>query len=166
MDHPVMVVNPALGQLYRKKVAFPVYIRVREFGPRQVRPSCPASACSFSTLGVNLVHTLGIPPDFRGRVNLPVLIASTAIAIISGNAITYRRRWLPRVHQRRASSPQGSSNNGCFLFSYNHEPIFVYLSFSTPNIVVDALPAVVICDTDLVSQVVMFNGRNRVETVS
>ena len=44
--------------------------RVREeFGlARQVRPSRPASACSFSTLRLNLVLTHGIPPAFRHGV--------------------------------------------------------------------------------------------------
>ena len=33
---------------------------------KQVRPSRPASACSFSKLRLNLVLIHGIPPDFRG----------------------------------------------------------------------------------------------------
>ena len=33
----------------------------------------------------------------------------------SGHATTHRRRSLPRARQHRASSPQGSSSNGCCL---------------------------------------------------
>ena len=36
---------------------------------RRVRPSHPASACSFSTLRLNVVLTHGIPPDSRGGVH-------------------------------------------------------------------------------------------------
>ena len=35
---------------------------------RSIRPSRPASACSFSTLRLNLVITHEIPPDLRGGV--------------------------------------------------------------------------------------------------
>ena len=49
MDQPGKVANSAInsGQLVR-----------------------PASACSFSTIRVNLVLTRGIPPDLRGGVHL------------------------------------------------------------------------------------------------
>ena len=36
--------------------------------------------------------------------------------------------------QGRASSPRGSSNNGCCHFAGHHEPINVRLSFPTPTI--------------------------------
>ena len=40
---------------------------------------------------------------------------------------------LPRVRRHRASSPQGSSKNGCCHFAGHHGPINVCLSFSTPT---------------------------------
>ena len=52
---------------------------------------------------------------------------------LSGLAIAYRWRSLPRVRRHRASSPQGSSSNGCCLCSYHHGPINVRLSFPTPT---------------------------------
>ena len=63
MDQPGKVVNPARGQLYRENGYFPVPVRAREFGlARRVRPSGPASACSFSILRLNLVLTHGFLP--------------------------------------------------------------------------------------------------------
>ena len=68
---PGKVTNSACGQLNRKNDYFPVPVRAREFGlARRVRQSRPASACSFSTLRLNLMFTYGIPPDFRGGVHL------------------------------------------------------------------------------------------------
>ena len=37
------------------------------------------------------------------------------IASLSGHAIEYQWRSLPRVHRHRASNPQGRSSNGCCL---------------------------------------------------
>ena len=51
MDLPVKVANPARGQLNREKIN----IFLSPFAP-----SRPASACSFSTLRLNLVLTHGI----------------------------------------------------------------------------------------------------------
>ena len=44
---------------------------------------------------------------------------------------------LPRVRRHGASSPQGSSSNGCCLFRYHHGQTNVRLSFSTPTIGID-----------------------------
>ena len=82
----------------------------------RVLPSHLASACSFSTLRLNLVLTHGIPPDFRGGVHLfipPCILGS--VPSLSGHAIAYRWRSVPRVRRHRASSPQGNSSNGCCL---------------------------------------------------
>ena len=60
------------------------------------------------------VLTYGIPPDFRGGVHL--MFQTTIRHRVSpefGRAIAYRRRSLPRVRPHSASSPQGSSSNGC-----------------------------------------------------
>ena len=60
-------------------------------------------------------------------------IPPTAIGTVtslSGPAIAYRRRSLPRVSRHRTSSSQGTSGNVCCLFrSMNH--FFIRLSFST-----------------------------------
>ena len=68
---PGMVANPSRGQLDRENENFPVPVRAWEFGlARRVRPSRPASACSFSTLRRNRVLTHGIPPTFRDGVHM------------------------------------------------------------------------------------------------
>ena len=69
MDQPGKVANPACGQLNREKQYFPVCPRLRlRIWSRETRPSCPASACSFSKVRLNLVLTHGIPPDLRGGI--------------------------------------------------------------------------------------------------
>ena len=57
-----------------------------------------------------------------------------SVQSLSGHAIAYRWRSLPRVRRHRASSPQGCSSNGCCLFRFHHGPINVRLSFPTPTI--------------------------------
>ena len=54
---------------------------------------------------------------FRGGVHivLPAPHTIGSVPILSGHAIAYRLRSLPRVRWHRASSPQGSSTNGCCL---------------------------------------------------
>ena len=61
--------------------------------------------------------TRGIPPEFRGGVHifLPAPHTIGSVPSLSGHAIAYRSRSLPRVRWHRASSPQGSSSNGCCL---------------------------------------------------
>ena len=59
-----------------------------------------------------MVLTYGIPPEFRGGVHLFIFKPPYAIVpgpSISGHAIAYRWRSLPRVRQHRAGKPQGSS---------------------------------------------------------
>ena len=58
---------------------------------------------------------LGILPEFRGGVHifLPAPHTIGLVPSLSGHAIAYRWRSLPRVRWHRASSPQGSSSNGC-----------------------------------------------------
>ena len=82
-------------------------------------------------LGLNLVLTHGIPPDFCGVVHLFLSpIAIKTVPSLSGHAIAYRWRSLQRVRRHRASSPQGSSSNGCCLFRYHREPNNLRPSFS------------------------------------
>ena len=61
--------------------------------------------------------THGIPPEFRGGVHifLPATHTIGSVPSLSGHAIACRLRSLPRVRWHRASSPQGSSSNGCCL---------------------------------------------------
>ena len=71
MDQPGKVANPARGQLNRENKYSPVPVCACEFGlARQVQPSRPALACSFSILRLDLVLTYGILPESRGGVHL------------------------------------------------------------------------------------------------
>ena len=55
--------------------------------------------------------TYGIHPEFRGGIHLFILNhnAIGSVPSLSGHAIAYRWRSLPRVSRHRASKPQGSS---------------------------------------------------------
>ena len=73
------------------------------------------SACSFSTLRLNLVLTHGILPGFSGGAHSfisPSTIGS--VSSLSGDVTAYRWRSLPRVRRYSVSSPQGSCSNGCW----------------------------------------------------
>ena len=115
--------------------SFPVPARALEFGHAgRVRPSRPASACFLSTLGLNLVLTRGIPPDFGGDVNLvltrgippdfggdvskfipPQPIGSARS--LSGHAIAYRWRSLPRVRRHISFSSLSGMLWACYMLS-------------------------------------------------
>ena len=68
-----------------------------------------------SILRLNLVLTYyGIPPEIRDGVHTFILNRHTSYAMesvpsLSGHAIAYRWRSLPRVRRHRASKPKGSS---------------------------------------------------------
>ena len=52
--------------------------------------------------------TYGIPPEFRGGVHMKPPYAIGSVPSLSGHAVAYRWRSLPRVRRHRASKPQGS----------------------------------------------------------
>ena len=62
-----------------------------------------------SLLRLNLVLTYGIPPEFRDGVHMKPPYAIGSVPSLSGHAVAYRWRSLPRVRRHRASKPQGSS---------------------------------------------------------
>ena len=108
MDQLGKAVNSALGQLNKGSDFFPVPVRAWEFGlARRVRPSRPVSACSSSTLKLNLVirRLFVYIAILRHRVS-PEFIGSRNCV-----GITFTAESPPA----RASSPQGSSSNGCCL---------------------------------------------------
>ena len=103
---------------------------------RHVRSSRPASARSFFTLRLNLIGWCFLTGSLPLSAMASNFIPSTAIGSVpslSGYAIAYRWRSLPRIRRQRVSSPQGSSSNECCLFRYHHGPFFVRLSFPTPT---------------------------------
>ena len=110
MDQPGKVANPARGQLnMEKKIPCPrACLRIWS---RETGSAVPSRvSLLISILRLNLVLTYGILPEFRGGVHfmkLPYAIGS--VPSLSGHAIAYRWRSLPRVRRHRASKPQGSS---------------------------------------------------------
>ena len=64
MDRPGKVANPARGQLNREN-EFPVSPYASENLVSRNWFSRPVPACSFSIIGLNLVLTHEISPDFR-----------------------------------------------------------------------------------------------------
>ena len=57
--------------------------------------------------------------------------AIRSVPSLSVHAIAYRWYPLPRVHRHRASSPQGSSSNGCCHFA-GHHGLIINARFSFP----------------------------------
>ena len=69
-----------------------------------------------------------------GRVfPLPYTIGS--VPSLSGHVIAYRLRSLPRVRWHGASSPQGSSSNGCCLCITMHQMLLCSFLFPHPLLV-------------------------------
>ena len=111
------VANPVYGQLNRGKFSCP-RSRVRIWF--RVTGLAVPSLVSLLILYTNAesgAYEYGIPPEFRGGVHifLPAPHTIGSVPSLSGHVIAYRLRSLPRVHWHRASSPQGSSSNGCCL---------------------------------------------------
>ena len=112
MDQPGKVASPARGQLNRENQYFPVSVRAWRIWSRETGLAVsPRVSLLISVLRLNLVLTYGIPPEFRDGVHLFVYNRHTPSSVLSlsGHAIAYRRRSLPRVRRHGASKPQGSS---------------------------------------------------------
>ena len=110
MDQPGKVANPARGQLNRENKYPPVPVRAGEFGlasgfsrpgPRQ-----PAHLHTQAKYGAYLRDSSRVP---RRRPFMKPPYAIGSVPSLSGHAIAYRWRSLPRVRRHRASKPQGSS---------------------------------------------------------
>ena len=113
MDQPGKVTNPARGQLNRENEygVFPCPRSCLRIWSRETGSAVP-SRVLISMLRLNLVLTYGIPPEFRGGVHFfffkpPYAIGS--VPSLSGHAIAYRWRPLPRVRRDWAGKPKGSS---------------------------------------------------------
>ena len=89
------------------------YLRLRlRIWSRKTGSAVPSRvSLLISILSLNLVLTCGISPEFRGGVHSlfkpPYAIGS--VPSLSGHAIAYRWRSLPRVRRHRVSKPQCSS---------------------------------------------------------
>ena len=112
MDQVGKVASPARGQLNRESAHFPVHLHAWEFRlARRVRQSRPASACSSPCSGWTWCLLTGSLPSsaVASIFHLQPPYAIGSVPSLSGHAIAYRWRSLPRVRRHGASKPQGSS---------------------------------------------------------
>ena len=109
MDQPGKVANPARGQLNREKIfplspCVPENLVSRDGFSRPV-PRQPAHLHTQAESGAYLRDSSRVPR--RRPMKPPYAIGS--VPSLSGHAIAYRWRSLPRVRRHRACKPQGSS---------------------------------------------------------
>ena len=112
MDQPGKVANSARGQLNRENnrdiplsPCVPESLVSRDGFSRPV-PRQPDHLHTQAESGANLRDSSRVP---RRRPFSKPPYAIGSVPSLSGHAITYRLRSLPRVRQHRASKPQGSS---------------------------------------------------------
>ena len=110
MDQPGKVANPARGQLNRKiniplSPCVPENLVSRDGFSRPV-PRQPAHLHTQAEPGAYLRDSSRVP---RRRPFMKSPYAIGSVPSLSGHAIAYRWRSLPRVRRHRASKPQGSS---------------------------------------------------------
>ena len=110
MDQPGKVANPARGQLNRENniplsPCVPENLISRDGFSRPV-PRQPAHLHTQAKSGAYLRDSSRVPRR-RSFMKPPCAIGS--VPSLSGHAIAYRWRSLPRVRRHRASKPQGSS---------------------------------------------------------
>ena len=146
MDQLGKVANPARGQLNRD-FCFSLYPRLRlRIWSRESGSAIPSRVSQLilrnQAESDAYPRTPLLPPAFRDidyddedvhMYRQPPSTAIGSVPSLSDRAIAYRWRSLPRIRQHRASSPQGSSSNGCFLFRFQQAPILMRLSFPTPT---------------------------------
>ena len=110
MDQPGKVANPARGQLNRENniplsPCVPENSVSRDGFSRPV-PRQPAHLHTQAESGAYLRDSSRVP---RRRPFMKPPYAIRSVPSLSGHAIAYRWRSLPRVRRHRASKPQGSS---------------------------------------------------------
>ena len=90
----------------------------------------PASACSFSTLRLNLALTHGVPSAFRGGVHIFIPpYAFRPVPSLSGHAIVYRWRSLPRVRLQGPVVLKVVPVTGAAAYEGHHRPIGVRIHY-------------------------------------
>ena len=110
MDQPGKVANPARGQLNRENniSLSPCVLEnlVSRDGFSRSVPRQPAHLHTQAESGAYLRDSSRVP---RRRPFMKPPYAIGSVSSLSGHAIAYRWRSLPRVRRHRASKPQGSS---------------------------------------------------------
>ena len=110
MDQPGKVANPARGQLSRENnIPLSPYVPgnlVSRDGFSRPVPRQPAHLHTQAESGAYLRDSSRVP---RRRPFMKPPYAIGSVPSLSGHAIAYRWRSLPRVRRHKASKPQGSS---------------------------------------------------------
>ena len=111
MDQPGKVANPARGQLNRER--FPCPRACLKIWSRETGSAVPSRVSLLISIpgtqaesGAYLRDSSRVP---RRRPFMKPPYAIGSVPSLSGHAIAYRWRSLPRVRRHRASKPQGSS---------------------------------------------------------
>ena len=137
-------------------IYFPVSRRLRlRISSRETGSAVPprATLLILHTKAEYGAYSHGIPPVFRDGAHLCIPpFAVGSVSSLAGHATAYRWRSLPRVRRHNASSPQGSSSNGCRLLRYHHGPFIVRLSFHTPTIPLWHVVDIMLCDTESIER--------------
>ena len=159
MDQPGKVANPARGQLNRENniplsPCVPENLVSRDGFSRPV-PRQPAHLHTQAESGANLRDSSRVP---RRRPFMKPPYAIGSVPSLSGHAIAYRWRSLPRVRRHRASKPQGRCTGsgrdgelfGCLFFFKS--AYFLQGSFLVQHGAVDIITlegATITCDNTL-----------------
>ena len=122
MDQPGKVANPARGQLNREKIIFPCPRSRLRIWSRETGSAVP------SRVSLLILHTQAESGAYsRGSSRVPRRCpfiylkppyAIGSVPSLSGHAIAYRWRSLPRVRRRGASKPQRSNDRRKELLLY------------------------------------------------
>ena len=134
MDQPIKVANTARGQLNRgdeysppSLFALENLVSRHEFG--SLVPRQPAQIHNQAEYGALLAALLPISAAAAMFLFKPPY-ATGSVPSVSGHAVEYRWRSLPRVRRHKASKPQGSSSNGCYLCIIMDQLLCASLSYT------------------------------------
>ena len=103
MDQPGMVTNPARGQLAgQEKLIFPCPRSRLRIWSHETGSAVPSRASLLISISSRVARR-------RPYIHFKPPYAIASVPSLSGHAIAYRWRSLPRVRRHRANKPQGSS---------------------------------------------------------
>ena len=133
MNQPGKVANPARGQLNRENIVplspcEPKNLILRNGFSRPV-PRQPAHLHTQAESGAYLRDSSRVP---RPRPFMKPPYAIGSVPSLSGRAIAYRWRTLPRVRRHRASKHQQGSSERVLPSQVTMDPINMRLSFPPP----------------------------------
>ena len=132
MDQPGKVANPARGQLNKENhiplsPCVPENLVSRDGFSRPV-PRQPAHLHTQAESRAYLLQDSSRVPRRRPFMKPPYAIGS--VPSLSGHAIAYRWRSLPRVRRHRASKPQGISSERVLPWQITMDQLIIFASLS------------------------------------